>query len=92
MPYSDIFKGENYNGWHHYAFVWTQTSLAIFIDGREVCRATGNVNAQEIVNTAVTLDIPLNRITGRSFNNKSAFYMDELKIWNFAKQEFDIVK
>ena len=92
MPYSDIFKGENYNGWHHYAFVWTQTSLAIFIDGREVCRATGTVNAQEIVNTAVTLDIPLNRTTGKSFNNKSAFYMDELKIWNFAKREFDIVK
>ena len=92
MPYSDIFKGENYNGWHHYAFVWTQTSLAIFIDGREVCRATGNVNAQEIVNTVVTLDIPLNRTTGKSFNNKSAFYMDELKIWNFAKREFDIVK
>lgn len=88
MPYSDIFKGEDYNGWHHYAFVWTQTSLAILIDGLEVCRATGNVNTQEIVNTAVTLDIPLNRITGRSFNNKSAFYMDDLKIWNFAKTEF----
>ena len=92
MPYSDIFKGEDYNGWHHYAFVWTQTSLAIFIDGREVCRATGSINAHEIVNTAVTLDIPLNRTTGKSFNNKSAFYMDELKIWNFAKQEFDIGK
>ena len=92
MPYSDIFKGEDYNGWHHYAFVWAQTYLAIFIDGRDVCRATGNVNAQEIVNTVVTLDIPLNRTTGKSFNNKSAFYMDELKIWNFAKREFDIVK
>ena len=92
MPYSDIFKGEDYNGWHHYAFVWTQTCLAIFIDGREACRATGAVNTQEIVNTAVTLDIPLNRATGKSFNNKSAFYMDELKIWNFAKREFDILK
>lgn len=90
MPYSDIFKGEDYNGWHHYAFVWTQTNLAILIDGREACRATGNVNTQEIVNTAVTLDIPLNRTTGKSFNNKSAFFMDELKIWNFAKREFDI--
>lgn len=90
MPYSDIFKGEDYNGWHHYAFVWTQESLAIFIDGREVCRATGNVNTQEIANTSVTLDIPLNRTTGKSFNNKSAFYMDELKIWNYAKTSFDL--
>ena len=92
MPYSDIFKGEDYNGWHHYAFVWAQNDLKIFIDGQEKCHATGNVNTQEIANTAITLDIPLNRITGKSFNNKSAFYMDELKIWNFAKREFDIVK
>jgi hypothetical protein len=92
MPYSDIFKGEDYNGWHHYAFVWAQNDLKIFIDGQEKCHATGNVNTHEIANTAITLDIPLNRITGKSFNNKSAFYMDELKIWNFAKREFDIVK
>ena len=90
MPYSDIFKGEDYNVWHHYAFVWTQTILAIFIDGQEVCRTTGNVNTQEIINTAVTLDIPLSRTRGKSFNNKSAFYMDDFKIWNFAKREFAV--
>ena len=90
MPYSDIFKGEDYNGWHHYAFVWAQNYLKIFIDGKEKCRATGNLNAQEIANTTITIDIPLNRITGKSFNNKSAFYMDELKIWNKAKTEFDL--
>ena len=89
MPYSDIFKGEDYNGWHHYAFVWTQNCLKILIDGHEKCRATGSVNTNEIINTAITLDIPLNRVTGKSFNNKSAFYMDELKIWNYAKTEFD---
>ena len=90
MPYSDIFKGEDYNGWHHYAFVWAQNYLKIFIDGKEKCRATGNLNAQEIANTTITIDIPLNRITGKSFNNKSAFFMDELKIWNKAKAEFDV--
>ena len=90
MPYSDIFKGEDYNGWHHYAFVWTQENLTICIDGKEVCRVTGNINTQEIANTGVTLDIPLNRTTGKSFNNKSAFYMDELKIWNHAKTNFDL--
>ena len=90
MPYSDIFKGEDYNGWHHYAFVWAQNDLKILIDGKEKCRATGNLNAQEIANTTITLDIPLDRITGKSFNNKSAFFMDELKIWNKAKAEFDV--
>ena len=90
MPYSDIFKGEDYNGWHHYALVWTQNCLKIFIDGQEKCRATDNVNTQEIANTSVIIDIPLNRVTGKSFNNKSAFYMDELKIWNYAKHDFNI--
>ena len=90
MPYSDIFNGEDYNGWHHYAFVWTPTKLAIFLDGKEICSTAGLLNTDAIATTAITFDIPLNRKTGKSFNNKSAFFMDELKIWNFAKREFDI--
>jgi len=92
MPYSDIFKGEDYNGWHHYAFVWTPTNLTIFLDGKEICSTAGQLNTDAIANTAITFDIPLNRKTGKSFNNKSAFFMDELKIWNFAKRDFDITK
>ena len=90
MPYSAIFKGEDYNGWHHYAFVWTQNSLSVFLNGKEICRTNGPINSESITKSKIILDIPLNRITGRSFNNKSAFYMDELKIWNFAKTEFNI--
>ncbi len=90
MPYSDVFKGEDYNGWHHYAFVWTPTSIAIYLDGKLLCRNSGNINADEIAHSTITMDIPLNRMTGKSFNNKSAFYMDDLKIWNFAKREFDL--
>jgi len=89
MPYSDVFKGEDYNGWHHYAFVWTPTSLSVFIDGKKACSTTGQMNTDAITQSAITFDIPLNRRTGKSFNNKSAFYMDELKIWNFAKTKFD---
>ena len=88
MPYSDVFKGEDYNGWHHYALVWAPTNLSIYIDGRKVCGADGKINTEELAKSELIMDIPLNRITGKSFNNKSAFYMDELKIWNFAKREF----
>lgn len=88
MPYSDIFKGEDYNGWHHYAFVWTEGSLAIFIDGKEICRGHGRLNASVLAESEIIMDIPLHRKTGKSYNNKSAFYMDELKIWNYAKSEF----
>ena len=90
MPYSDVFKGEDYNGWHHYALVWTPTTLSIHLDGKKVCGANGNINTEKLATSEIIMDIPLNRITGKSFNNKSAFYLDELKIWNFAKREFEI--
>ena len=90
MPYSDIFKGEDYNGWHHYAFVWTQSQITVYLDGKQLCSATGAVDTSTFVNSEIIMDIPLNRERGKSFNNKSAFFMDELKIWNFAKREFDL--
>jgi hypothetical protein len=89
MPYSDVFKGEDYNGWHHYAFTWSRTSLSLYIDGKRVAHTTGHLNAEMLSRGDITLAIPLHRTMGKSFNNKSAFYMDELKIWNKAKTEFD---
>lgn len=89
MPYSDIFKGEDYNGWHHYAFVWSPTWLAIYVDGKQLCRTDGKLDAWKLSGD-VTMDIPLSREHGKSFNNKSAFFMDELKVWSFAKKEFDL--
>ena len=89
MPYSDVFKGEDYNGWHHYAFTWTQTSLSLYIDGKKVAHSIGNLDVELLAKDDITLAIPLHRTFGKSFNNKSAFYMDELKIWNKAKTEFD---
>ena len=90
MPYSDVFKGEDYNGWHHYAFTWTQTSLSFYIDGKKVAHTTGQLDAELLAKDDITLAIPLHRTLGRSFNNKSAFYMDELKIWNYAKTDFSL--
>ena len=90
MPYSDVFKGEDYNGWHHYAFTWTQTSLTLYIDGKKVAHTIGKLDVGLLAKDDITLAIPLHRTFGKSFNNKSAFYMDELKIWNKAKTEFDL--
>ena len=89
MPYSDIFKGADYNGWHHYALVWTPTSLSIYLDGKKACSSAGRLNTDELARGQIVMDIPLNRNTGKSYNNKSAFLIDELKIWNIAKTEFD---
>ena len=90
MPYSDVFRGQNYNGWHHYAFVWSVGSLRIFIDGELVCSGNGLCDTQALSNAEIIMDIPLNRIRGKSFNNKSAFYMDDLKVWNYAKMDFEL--
>ena len=90
MPYSDVFKGQNYNGWHHYAFVWSVGRLRIFIDGKLVCSGSGQYDTATFDNTEIFMDIPLNRIRGKSFNNKSAFYMDNLKVWNYAKTNFEL--
>ena len=90
MPYSDVFKGQNYNGWHHYAFSWSETNLKIFVDGKIVCYSSGQCDTAALGNAEIIMDIPLNRIRGKSFNNKSAFYMDDLKIWNYAKTSFEL--
>ena len=90
MPYSDVFKGEDYNGWHHYAFTWTLTSLSLYIDGKRVAHTTGQLNAEWLAKGDITLAIPLHRTLGKSFNNKSAFLMDEFKVWNYAKTSFDL--
>ena len=90
MPYSDVFKGQNYNGWHHYAFVWSVSSLRIYIDGKLVCKGSGQCDTATFDNTEILMDIPLNRIRGKSFNNKSAFYLDDLRIWNYAKTDFEL--
>ena len=90
MPYSDVFKGEDYNGWHHYAFTWTQSSLTLYIDGKKVAHTIGKLDVGLLAKDDITLAIPLHRTFGKSFNNKSAFYMDDLKIWNKAKTEFDL--
>ena len=90
MPYSDVFKGQNYNGWHHYAFVWSIGNLRIFIDGKLVCSGSGQYDTTAFDDAEIFMDIPLSRIRGKSFNNKSAFYMDDLKVWNYAKTDFEL--
>ena len=54
-----------------------------------VAHTIGQLDAEMLSKGDLTLAIPLHRTMGRSFNNKSAFYMDELKVWNKAKTEFD---
>ncbi len=90
MPYSAVFKGEDYNAWHHYAYVWTPDCLKILIDGKVVCSGFGQYDSSTLCSAETILDIPLNREYSPSHDNKSPFLMDDLKIWNYAKTEFSL--
>ena len=102
MAYSEIFNGKPYEDWHHYAMVWNENGidkfstldsaprLAILIDGQNVgtrYRNSGNTFFASLHGRAITLGIPMCEI-GPSYNNKSSFIMDDLKIWSFDKTEF----
>ena len=108
MPYSDIFKGKPYENWHHYALVWdvggisevaeingVRPTLAILFDGEVIgCKAksaSDEASIKAFLDSPVLLGIPM-RKEGPSFNNKSSYLMDDLKIWNYAKTEFDLSK
>ena len=104
MPYSSIFKGAPYENWHHYALVWNKSGiskfghatgtprLVILLDGKKIDetynRASSDKFFADLNTSELNMGIPMN-FTGPSFNNKSCFLIDELKIWNFDKTEFD---
>ena len=85
MPYSAVFNGGDIGGWHRYEFAWSPARISIRLDGKEVCHADGPVDTGRLAG-GVVMDIPLSRTRGRSHNNKAAFYMDDLKVWNTAKR------
>lgn len=100
MPYSEIFKGKPYENWHHYAMVWDdkgidslpgRPTIAILLDGtclNNVYHAMPqSISSRGFDKESMTLAIPM-REQAPSFNSKSPFLIDDLKIWNFAKTEF----
>ena len=88
--------------YYHYAVVWNENGidkfangddiprLVILLDGKNVGttyqRSQNNFLAT-LQNNSFLLAIPMQE-TGPSYNNKSNFLIDDLKIWNFDKTEF----
>lgn len=105
MPYSDIFHGKPYEDWHHYAISWDtdgvrsptdsltlSNRVVLFIDGRKVStvhRSGASDMMDEVFSSSTLMGIPMQE-TGPSYNNKASFLIDDIKVWNFAKCEFDI--
>lgn len=106
MPYSDIFHGKPYEDWHHYAISWKMNDdgcsdnvvkfsicVDLFIDGKKVStvQELGSADdmALKVFGDSILMGIPMNE-RGPSYNNKSSFLIDDLKIWNNDKTTFGL--
>ena len=92
--------GSNPTGWHHYALVWNKGGLAIgdsrapvvavYIDGRCIGK-TFSINLEGLDflhDNDTNLNLPKSMETERNYQRASV-EIDEFKIWNYAKTEFD---
>ena len=90
--YSDVIS--DVSAWHHYAFSWTETDLTIYIDGNALKGAfktgDGRINEDKLKGSTSVMGLPNSNANPYNTEPNSAFSIDELKIWNHAKQEFGI--
>lgn len=90
--YSDVIP--DVTAWHHYAFSWTEDTLTIYIDGVKLDGAyktgDGRINEEKLKGSTSVMGLPNSNANPYNTEPNSAFSIDELKIWNHAKQEFGI--
>ncbi|MBQ3749422.1 MAG: hypothetical protein II863_18585 [Kiritimatiellae bacterium] len=90
--YADVIP--DVSAWHHYAFSWTETDLTIYIDGNALKGAfktgDGRINEDKLKGSTSVMGLPNSNANPYNTEPNSAFSIDELKIWNHAKQEFGI--
>lgn len=90
--YADVIH--DVAAWHHYAVSWENNAMTIYIDGEELKGAfrtgEGRVNEEKLKSGQAELGLPQNKANPfcGGTEPRSAFSIDELKIWNHAKSEF----
>ena len=96
--YSSIL-GSDYAGWHHYALVWNEKgietgtadkpSVALYLNGKLVSReihVPGPLSVESITRHETLFLMSTYLYNGVS---KMPYAIDELKIWNYDKTEFE---
>ena len=90
--YSDVIP--DVTAWHHYAFSWTEDALTIYIDGVALPGAfkTGNgrIDEEQLKSGPSIMGLPNDNTNPYNTEPNTPFIIDELKIWNFAKSEFQL--
>lgn len=103
LRYEELFPGSDCRDWHHFAIVWDKdgidnldrnTKMALLVDGKLVPDMQGHNRSIEdaiaIISTPLKLSFTHDPSLDPEFATKSPFLIDEFKIWNYAKTDFDL--
>ena len=90
--YTDVIP--EVTAWHHYAFSWTEDALTIYIDGVALSgtfkTGNGRIDEAKLKSGSSIMGLPNDNTNPYNTEPNTPFIIDELKIWNFAKTEFNL--
>ena len=102
LRYQELFPGNDYRDWHHYAIIWDKDGVAslsgnpktaLLVDGKLVPdiqrQARNTEDAISVISSPTLLSFTNDPALNPEHTTKSPFLIDEFKIWNFAKTDFD---
>ncbi len=102
LSYEDLFPGTNCRDWHHYAVVWDLDGIAglpgnprkaLLVDGKlipDIQRSTRSPEeVMSVISSPMLLSFTHDPALGPELATKSPFLMDDFKIWNYAKTDFN---
>lgn len=106
LYYNDLFNGD-WRDWHHYAIIWDANGLkglhnadnrtvALLVDGEVTPCGKFDTHAafeiEQYISGPSRLSFTHDPDKDHEHQTKSPFLIDEFKIWNYPKTEFDAVK
>lgn len=89
--YGDVLQGD-VSGWHHYAISWDAKEASIYIDGQKLMLRQyedHGDNQSKFGTGTASLGLPNDNSRNTNTEPNSPFTIDELKIWNYAKSDFN---
>ena len=102
LRYEELFPGGDYRDWHHYAIIWDQDGIrelsgdprmALLVDGQLLPDVQNHIrstaDAVAILSTPTLLSFTHDPNLDPEFSTKSPFAIDEFKIWNYSKTDFN---
>jgi len=103
LRYEELFPGSDYRDWHHYAIIWDKDGIAelpgkptkaLLIDGMLIPDVQGHTRKTEdaisIISSPMLLSFTHDPALDPEYSTKSPFLIDEFKIWNYPKTNFDL--